>query len=64
MKFALEEGKLRRKKVYVIHSLFEGDETDVEDIERGKSILERAKEMAVNYGVDLETKLLVRGRNV
>jgi len=63
LRFALEEGKLRRKKVYAIHSLFGGEETDMEDIERGEEILERAREIARDYGVDLETKLLVRGKN-
>lgn len=63
LRFALEEGKLRRRKIYAIHSLFGGEETDMGDIERGEEILERAREIARDYSVDLETKLLVRGKN-
>ena len=62
LRFALEEGKLRKKKVYAIHSLFGGEETDIEDIEKGEKILEEARKIAEEYGVEFETKLLVRGK--
>lgn len=62
LRFALEEAKLRGIKVYAVHSLFGGDKTDVEDIEKGEKILEEAKKMAEDYGVELEAKLLIRGK--
>ncbi len=63
LRFALEEGKLRGVKVYAVHSLFGGDKTDIEDIEKGEKILEEAKEIAEDYGVEIETKLLIRGKS-
>ncbi len=63
LEFALEEGKLRGKKVVAIHSLYGGTKTDEEDIQRGEEILRRAEEMAKEYGVDIETHLLVRGKS-
>ncbi len=62
LKFALEEAKLRKVKVYAVHSLFGGDKTDIEDIERGEKILEEAKRIAEDYNVEIETKLLIRGK--
>ncbi len=63
LEFALEEGKLRGKKVVAIHSLYGGDRTDEEEIIRGEEILKRAEEMAREYGVEFETHLLVRGKS-
>jgi nucleotide-binding universal stress UspA family protein len=63
LRFALEEGKLRRVKVYAVHSLFGGDRTDMEDIERGEKILEEARKIAEEYGVEFEAKMLIRGKS-
>jgi len=63
LRFALEEGKLRGKKVVAIHSLFGGDKTDMEDIEKGEKILEEAKKIAEEYDVEFETNLLIRGKS-
>ncbi len=63
LEFALEEGKLRGKKVVAIHSLYGGDRTDEEEIIRGEEILKKAEEMAKEYGVEFETHLLVRGKS-
>jgi len=61
--FALEEGKLRKKKVVAIHSLYGGTKTDEEDIRRGEEILKKAEEIAKDYGIEIETHLLVRGKS-
>ncbi len=63
LEFALEEGKLRKKKIVAIHSLYGGTKTDEEDIQRGEEILKKAKEIAKDYGVEIETHLLVRGKS-
>ena len=63
LEFALEEGKLRKKKVVAIHSLYGGTKTDEEDIQRGEEILKKAEEIAKDYGVEIETHLLVRGKS-
>ncbi len=63
LEFALEEGKLRKKKVVAIHSLYGGTKTDEEDIQRGEEILKKADEIAKDYGVEIETHLLVRGKS-
>ncbi len=62
LRFALEEAKLRGVKVYAVHSLFGGEKTDMEDIEKGKEILEEAKRIAKELDVEIETKLLIRGK--
>jgi nucleotide-binding universal stress UspA family protein len=64
LRFALEEGKLRGIKVVAIHSLFGGTKTDEEDVQRGEEILESARTIAKEeYGIDIETHLLVRGKH-
>ena len=63
LEFALEEGRLRKKKVVAIHSLYGGTKTDEEDIRRGEEILKKAEEIAKDYGVEIETHLLVRGKS-
>jgi len=59
----LEEGKLRGKKVVVVHSLFGGDKTDMDDIQRGEKLLESARMIAEEYDVDFESHLLIRGKS-
>ncbi len=63
LEFALEEGKLRGKKVVAIHSLYGGSKTDEEEIMKGEEILKKAEEIAKEYGVEFETHLLVRGKS-
>jgi len=63
LEFALEEGKLRGKKVVAIHSLYGGSRTSEEEIMRGEEILKRAEEIAKEYDVEFETHLLVRGKS-
>ncbi len=63
LEFALEEGRLRGKKVVAIHSLYGGTWTGEEEIMRGEEILKRAEEMAKEFGVEFETHLLVRGKS-
>jgi nucleotide-binding universal stress UspA family protein len=63
LRFALEEGKLRGKKVVVVHSLFGGDKTDMDDIQRGEKLLESARMIAEEYDVDFESHLLIRGKS-
>ncbi len=59
--FAAEEAKLRGQKLNIIHSLFGGDKTGQKDVERARELLERAEKVARDYGVEVETHLLVRG---
>ncbi len=63
LEFALEEGRLRGKKVVAIHSLYGGSRTSEEEIIRGEEILKRAEEMAKEFEIEFETHLLVRGKS-
>ena len=62
IKFAIEEAKLRNEKLLFIHSLFGGDKTTEEDVEKGEELLSRAADEAEKGGVEYETHLLVRGK--
>ena len=59
--FAAEEAKLREKSLSIVHSMYGGDRTTQKDVERARELLERAEEVAKEYGVEVETHLLVRG---
>jgi nucleotide-binding universal stress UspA family protein len=61
LEFAIEEGKLRNMKVVAVHSLKGGSKTTTEDIQKGEEILDKAKKLAEERGVDFESHLLVRG---
>lgn len=63
IKFAIEEAKIRNDKLLFVHSLFGGDKTTDEDVERGESILEKASKMAKEAGVEYEKHLLIRGKD-
>ncbi len=60
--FSIKEAKLRGEKLFFIHSLFGGDKTTQEEIERGEKLLENAAKVAQASGVEYETHLLIRGR--
>ncbi|MEG9194229.1 MAG: universal stress protein [Candidatus Methanoglobus sp.] len=60
--FSIEESKLRNEKLVFIHSLFGGEKTTQEEIDKGEALLQWAGELARKAGVDYETKLLVRGK--
>jgi len=60
--FAIEEAKLRRDKLFFIHSLFGGDKTTQEEIRRGEKLLENAARKAEAAMVEYETHLLIRGK--
>ena len=60
--FSIEESKLRNEKLIFIHSLFGGEKTTQEEIDKGEALLQWAGELARKAGVDYETKLLVRGK--
>jgi len=62
IKFAVEEAKLRKEKLLFIHSLFGGDRTSEEDVQKGEDLLARAADGAEKEGVEYETHLLVRGK--
>ncbi len=62
MDFAVEEAKLRGKKLVVVHSLYGGDKTSKEEIEEGENLLKWAEEKAKSEGLEVETHLLVRGK--
>jgi nucleotide-binding universal stress UspA family protein len=62
MDFAVEEAKLREKKLVVVHSLFGGDKTSQEELELGENVLKWAEEKAKDAGVEVETHLLIRGK--
>jgi nucleotide-binding universal stress UspA family protein len=62
MDFAVEEAKLRDKKLIIVHSLYGGDRTSEEEIEQGENLLKWAEEKARDAGLDVETHLLVRGK--
>lgn len=61
LKFAIEESKLRNLKVVAVHSLKGGTKTASEDIQKGEEILEKARKLAEDNGVDFESHMLVRG---
>ncbi|MBO8182524.1 MAG: universal stress protein [Archaeoglobus sp.] len=63
MDFAVEEAKLRGKKLVIVHSLYGGDKTSEEEIERGENLLKWAEEKAKDAGLEVETHLLVRGKD-
>jgi nucleotide-binding universal stress UspA family protein len=63
MDFAVEEAKLRSEKLIVVHSLYGGDKTTREEIEEGETLLKWAEEKAKSSGVEVETHLLVRGKD-
>ncbi len=60
--FSIEESKLRNEKLIFIHSLYGGEKTTQEEIDKGEALLQWAGELAKKAGVDYETKLLVRGK--
>lgn len=60
--FSIEEAKLRKEKLYFLHSLFGGERTEQKEIDAGEALLKWAEDMAKNAGVECETKLLVRGK--
>ncbi len=62
MDFAVEEAKLRGEKLIIVHSLYGGDRTSEEEIEEGENLLKWAEEKAKNEGLEVETHLLVRGK--
>jgi len=62
MDFAVEEAKLRGKKLVIVHSLYGGDRTSEEEIEEGENLLKWAEEKAKAEGLEVETHLLVRGK--
>jgi nucleotide-binding universal stress UspA family protein len=62
MDFAVEEAKFRGEKLIVVHSLYGGDRTSKEEIEEGETLLKWAEEKAKSAGVEVETHLLVRGK--
>lgn len=61
--FAIEEAKLRKEKLLLVHSLFGGDKTSKEEIERGEKLLDDAEKRIEEAGVECEKHLLVRGKN-
>ncbi len=61
--FAIEEAKVRKEKILFIHSLFGGDRTTTEDIERGEKLLDYAAKIAEDAGVECEKHLLIRGKD-
>jgi nucleotide-binding universal stress UspA family protein len=63
MDFAVEEAKLRGKKLIIVHSLYGGDRTSEEEIEEGENLLKWAEEKAKAEGLEVETHLLVRGKD-
>ena len=63
MDFAVEEAKLRGKKLVIVHSLYGGDKTSEEEIEQGENLLKWAEEKAKDAGLEVETHLLVRGKD-
>ncbi|MCS7130723.1 MAG: universal stress protein [Archaeoglobaceae archaeon] len=60
--FSIEEAKLRKEKLFFVHSLFGGERTEQKEIDAGEELLEWAEETAKKAGVDCETRLLVRGK--
>ncbi|AGK61083.1 Universal stress protein UspA-related nucleotide-binding protein [Archaeoglobus sulfaticallidus PM70-1] len=62
MDFAVEEAKFRNEKLIIVHSLFGGSRTSEEEITEGESLLKWAEEKAKAEGIDVETHLLVRGK--
>mgnify|MGYP000459971936 CR=1 FL=1 len=63
MDFAVEEAKLRGKKLVIVHSLYGGDKTSKEEIEEGENLLKWAEEKALSEGIEVETRLLIRGKD-
>lgn len=61
MRFAFEECKLHKAKLFVVHSLYGEDKTDEEDIKRGRELLEKAEKEARKENLSVDTSLLVRG---
>lgn len=62
VEFAIQEAKLRKEKIYFIHSLFGGEKTKEDEIIKGEELLEWAVEVARKAGVDCEKHLLIRGK--
>lgn len=60
--FSIEEAKLRKEKLYFVHSLFGGEKTEQKEIDAGEELLKWAEETANKAGVECEVKLLVRGK--
>ncbi len=50
-------------KIIVVHSLFGGNKTSVEDIRRAEHLLNRAVEIVQKEGVNVEKRLLIRGKS-
>ncbi len=62
VEFAIEEAKLRNEKVLFVHSLFGGDKTTAEEIEKAENLLDEVARLADDAGVECEKHLLVRGK--
>lgn len=60
--FSIEEAKLRKEKLFFVHSLFGGERTEQKEIDAGEELLKWAEETAKKAGVECETRLLVRGK--
>jgi nucleotide-binding universal stress UspA family protein len=61
IKFAIEEAKARNEKLLFMHSVFGGDKTTLEEVEKAEKLLDMAVKKAESAGVECEKHLLARG---
>ncbi|WP_290596438.1 MULTISPECIES: universal stress protein [unclassified Archaeoglobus] len=62
LKKAIEMAKDSGEEIVVVHSLFGGNKTTLEDIRRGERLLEKAVEIAEKSGVKASKRMLIRGK--
>ncbi len=61
IKFAIEEAKVRGDKLLFMHSVYGGEKTTLEEVEKAERLLDLAVKKAEKEGVECEKHLLARG---
>ncbi len=63
LKLAIKVAKSMNEKILLISSLYGGDRTHADDIRRFEALLDRAEKAVREEGIEVERRLLVRGRS-
>lgn len=61
LRYAINEAKLKKAKLTAVHSEVGGARETLEDVRRGRKILEKAEEMMKDQGIEFDIQTLVRG---
>jgi len=63
VRFSAEEAKLRNEPLHIIHSMYGGSKCTKKEIENAEKMLENAEKIAREYGIEVESHLLLRGND-